>query len=220
MAVTFHSGNTELDTTGSPQTMLRCPTGKTLLMKTLWIRNADASATTIYVAIEDNSISTTSYPIAAKVLSAGQSFYSTLPRVLEENDELLVQTSQANQHIHVSYALIDSGTYTRYRGGLNNVTTEDQDHTVIVCPTGSTLLVNLMQFHNRSGSTASDCIIKLVDAAGTYEIDKGDLASAATATYKSTIVLEEGETLKFFNTEQPFTATACYMELRNPPTRA
>ena len=221
MAAQFFSGNVELDTTGSGQTMLRCPAGKTLLLKTMYIKNADSSSTDVYIALEDNSITSTSYVIDGVTLASNVTYYSTVPRVLEENDEILVQTSQANQHVHISYVLFDQGTYSRYRGGTKSITTEDQNANIITCPTGSTLLVSLIQFYNASQSNSTNNIVRITDSSGsiTNDIDQGNLNSGATATYQSSIVLESGDSLSIYNTEQPFTVTTTYLEIRNPAIR-
>ena len=101
---------------------------------------------------------------------------------------------------------------------------------VMLMPEQTDLLIHI--YHNaatRSKGDASseklpfiDRQVRITDSSGsiTNDIDQGNLNSGATATYQSSIVLESGDSLLIYNTEQPFTVTTTYLEIRNPPTRS
>ena len=71
MAAQFKNVVTEIDTTGSGQLLLRCPAGKVILIKNIIVQNENASSSSFFLAFEDNSISTSSFPIQAGTISAG-----------------------------------------------------------------------------------------------------------------------------------------------------
>ena len=113
MAAQFKNVVTEIDTTGSGQLLLRCPAGKVILIKNLIVQNENASSSSFFLAFEDNSESTSSFPIQAGTITAGDFTALEVPLVLEENDELRWQTSVADQHINVHYVQLDNGTKQR-----------------------------------------------------------------------------------------------------------
>jgi len=222
MAAQFKNIVTELDTTGSGQTILRCPAGKTILIKGFRVRNTNASNSISYLAFEDNSISTSSFPLQKGTVNAGTETTSQLPFVLEQNDELLWQTQRADQHITLSYLELDSGIQQRYKMITKSLTTADSADSFVTCPTGSTIIVNLVVFYNSSGSSATTNTFTITDSSAsiTKELDKGTIADAAQSSYNRAFVLESGDSLNFTPDEQPFTVYCTYLEMRNPPTRS
>ena len=64
--------------------------------------------------------------------------------------------------------------------------------------------------------------MRLVEATtNTYvPIETGTVNDTATAVFTQTQVLEPGDSLQLYNTEQPFTSTIIYMELPTPSIRA
>ena len=222
MATVFKNVVTEIDTTGSGQLIFRCPAGKTALIKTLTVANENASASNFYLAFEDNSISTTSRPILYGTNNASTTKVLTVPLVLEENDEVLWQTSVADQNIQMGYALIDTGVKQRYRMITKQLTTADSADAFLTCPTGSTVITNFIQFYNQSGSTASSNSFTMTDssASATKVLDKGGINNAAHVNYHKAFILESGDSLSFTPDEQPFNIYCSYLEIRNPVIRA
>ena len=222
MAAQFKNVVKEIDTTGSGQNVLTCPAGKTILVKRLTVQNENGSSSTFYLAFKDASVSATSYPLDYGTISAGASGTLVISIVLEESDQILWQTSVADQHIYASYVELDAGLRQRYRMVLNNVTSEDSAHSLLTCPTGSTLITNLVAIYNGSGSSASSNVLAVTysSASLTKTINNGTIANTATTLYKYPFVLESGDILKFTNTEQPFNMMATYLEIRNPPLRS
>ena len=78
-----------------------------------------------FLAFEDNSISTSSFPIAAGTTTAGAETVFLFPFVLEENDEILLQTSVADQNVTLHYAELDAGVRQKYRMICKSLTTAD-----------------------------------------------------------------------------------------------
>ena len=221
MAAQFKNVVTEIDTTGSGQLLLRCPAGKVILIKNIIVQNENASSSSFFLAFEDNSISTSSFPIQAGTISAGAGTLLQVPLVLEENDELRWQTSVADQHINVHYVQLDNGTKQRYRMVCKSLTTADSADSFLTCPAGSTVIVNLVQFFNQSGGTASSNSFTITDssASTTKIIDKGSIANNGAASFNRAFVLESGDSLNFTPDEQPMTVYASFLEIRNPPSR-
>ena len=222
MAAQFKNVVIEIDTTGSGQNVLTCPAGKTILVKRLTVQNENGSSSTFYLAFKDASVSSSSYPLDYGTISAAANTNLSLSLVLEESDQILWQTSVADQHIYVSYVELDTGTRQRYSMILNNVTSEDSAHSLLTCPTGSTLITNLVAIYNGSGSSASSNVLAVTDSSAslTKTIDNGTIANTATTLYKYPFVLESGDILKFTNTEQPFNMMATYLEIRKSPLRS
>jgi len=222
MATVFKNVVTEIDTTGSGQLIFRCPAGKTALIKNLIVQNENGSNSNFYLAFEDNSISTSSYPIQYGTNTAGNSIVTTVPLVLEENDEILWQTSVADQNISMAYALMDTGVKQRYRMITKQLTTADSADAFLTCPTGSTIITNFIQFYNQSGSTASSNTFTMTDssASATKVLDKGGINNAAHVNYHKAFILESGDSLSFTPDEQPFNIYCSYLEIRNPVIRA
>mgnify|MGYP003138843636 FL=1 len=222
MATVFKNVVKEIDTTGSGQLIFRCPAGKTALIKTLTVANENASASNFYLAFEDNSISTSSRPILFGTNNASTTKVLTVPLVLEENDEILWQTSVADQNITMAYALMDTGIKQRYRMITKQLTTADSADAFLTCPTGSTVITNFVAFYNQSGSTASSNSFTMTDssASTTKVIDKGALGNAAQVPYHRAFVLESGDSLSFTPDEQPFNIFCSYLEIRNPVIRS
>ena len=222
MAAVFKNVVTEIDTTGSAQLILRCPAGKTALIKNLIVQNENGSNSNYYLAFEDNSISTSSFPIKYGTNTAGNTVGLLVPLVLEENDEILWQTSVADQNITMSYVLLDAGIKQRYRMITKQLTTADSADAFLTCPTGSTIITNFVAAYNGSGSTASTNTFSMTDssASATKVIDKGALNNAAQVTYHRAFVLESGDSLSWTPDEQPFNIYCSYLEIRNPPTRS
>jgi len=221
MATVFKNVVTEIDTTGSGQLIFRCPAGKTALIKNLIVQNENGSNSNYFLAFEDNSISTSSRPIQYGTNTAGGNIVIVVPLVLEENDEILWQTSVADQNISMAYALMDTGVKQRYRMITKQLTTADSADAFLTCPTGSTIITNFIQFYNQSGSTASSNIFTMTDssASATKVIDKGQINNAAAAGYHRAFILESGDSLSFTPDEQPFNIFCSYLEIRNPVTR-
>ena len=222
MATVFKNVVTEIDTTGSGQLIFRCPAGKTALIKNLIVQNENGSNSNYYLAFEDNSISTSSFPIKYGTNTAGNTVALIVPLVLEENDEILWQTSVADQNITMSYVLLDTGIKQRYRMITKQLTTADSADAFLTCPTGSTIITNFVAFYNQSGSTASSNSFTITDssASATKVIDKGALGNAAQVPYHRAFVLESGDSLSFTPDEQPFNIFCSYLEIRNPVTRS
>ena len=221
MAAQFKNVVTEIDTTGSGQLLLRCPAGKVILIKNIIVQNENASSSSFFLAFEDNSESTSSFPIQAGTISAGAGTLLQVPLVLEENDELRWQTSVADQHINVHYVQLDNGTKQRYRMICKSLTTADSTDSFLTCPAGSTIIVNFAQFFNQSGGTASSNSFTITDssASATKIIDKGSIANNSAASFNRAFVLESGDSLNFTPDEQPMTVYASFLEIRNPPIR-
>jgi hypothetical protein len=221
MTTVFKNVVTEIDTTGSAQLIFRCPTGKTALIKNLIVQNENGSNSNYFLAFEDNSISTTSYPIQYGTNTAGNNTVLVVPFVLEENDEILLQTSVADQNITMAYALMDTGVKQRYRMITKQLTTADSADAFLTCPTGSTIITNFIQFYNQSGSTASSNSFTMTDssASATKVLDKGQINNAAAASYHRAFVLESGDSLSFTPDEQPMNIFCSYLEIRNPVIR-
>ena len=222
MATVFKNVVTEIDTTGSGQLIFRCPAGKTALIKSLTVANENGSNSNFFLAFEDNSISTSSFPIRYGTNTAGNTIGLTVPLVLEENDEILWQTSVADQNIQMGYALIDTGVKQRYRMITKQLTTADSADAFLTCPTGSTVITNFIQFYNQSGSTASSNSFTMTDssASATKVLDKGGINNAAHVNYHKAFILESGDSLSFTPDEQPMNIYCSYLEIRNPPTRS
>ena len=221
MAAQFKNVVTEIDTTGSGQLLLRCPAGKVILIKNIVVQNENASNSSFFLAFEDNSISTSSFPIQAGVITAGELSALQVPLVLEENDELRWQTSVSDQHINVHYVQLDNGTKQRYRMVCKSLTTADSTDSFLTCPAGSTIIVNFAQFFNQSGGTASSNSFTITDSSTstTKIIDKGSLANNGAGSFHRAFVLESGDSLNFTPDEQPMTVYASFLEIRNPPIR-
>jgi len=222
MATVFKNVVTEIDTTGSGQLIFRCPAGKTALIKNLIVQNENGSNSNYYLAFEDNSISTSSRPILYGTNTAGNNVTLVVPFVLEENDEVLWQTSVADQNITMSYVLLDTGIKQRYRMITKQLTTADSADAFLTCPTGSTIITNFVAAYNQSGSTASTNTFSMTDssASATKVIDKGPLNNAAQAAYHRAFVLESGDSLSWTPDEQPFNIFCSYLEIRNPAIRS
>ena len=222
MSTVFKNVVTEIDTTGSAQLIFHCPAGKTALIKNLIVENQNGSNSNYYLAFEDNSISTTSRPILYGTTNAGTNTTLVVPLVLEENDEILLQTSVADQNITMSYVLLDTGVKQRYRMICKQLTTADSADSFLTCPTGSTIITSFTRMYNASGSTASSNSFTITDssASATKVIDQGGINNAAAAGYHRAFVLESGDSLNFTPDEQPFNVYCAYLEIRNPPTRA
>tara|TARA_Y100001937_G_scaffold122518_1_gene183866 strand:+ start:379 stop:1050 length:672 start_codon:yes stop_codon:yes gene_type:complete len=221
MAAQFKNVVTEIDTTGSGQLLLRCPAGKVILIKNIIVQNENASSSSFFLAFEDNSESTSSFPIQAGTINAGSLTALEVPLVLEEDDELLWQTSVSDQHINVHYVQLDNGTKQRYRMVCKSLTTADSANSFLTCPAGSTVIVNQVQFFNQSGGTASSNSFTITDSSTstTKIIDKGSLANNGSAGFNRAFVLESGDSLNFTPDEQPMNVYASFLEIRNPPIR-
>ena len=221
MSAQFKNVVTEIDTTGSGQLLLRCPAGKVILIKNIIAHNENASSSSFFLAFEDNSISTSSFPIQAGTITANNQAVLVVPLVLEENDELRWQTSVADQHINVHYVQLDNGTKQRYRMICKSLTTADSTDSFITCPAGSTMIVNFVQFFNQSGGTASSNSFTITDSSTstTKIIDKGSITNNGSAGFNRAFVLESGDSLNFTPDEQPMTVYASFLEIRNPPIR-
>lgn len=222
MGASFKNAITEIDTTGSGQNIVTCPAGKTILLKSLSVQNENGSNSAFFLAFKDSSVSSSSFPLDSGTISAGARTHLRVTIVLEENDQLLWQTSVADQHIVASYVEIDTGTNQRYRMVMNNVDAEDAAYSILTCPAGSTIITSFINFYNASGSSASNNIFAITDssASATKVIDNGTIANAAEVSYTVPLVLESGDILKFTNTEEPFNMMVTYLEIRNPPTRS
>ena len=221
MTAQFKNVVTEIDTTGSGQLLLRCPAGKVILIKNIIVQNENASSSSFFLAFEDNSESTSSFPIQAGTINAGSLTALEVPLVLEEDDELRWQTSVSDQHINVHYVQLDNGTKQRYRMVCKSLTTADSANSFLTCPAGSTIIVNFVQFFNQSGGTASSNSFTITDSSTstTKIIDKGSLANNGSAGFNRAFVLESGDSLNFTPDEQPMNVYASFLEIRNPPIR-
>ena len=220
MSAQFKNVVTQIDTTGSGQLLLRCPAGKVILIKNIIVQNENASSSSFFLAFEDNSESTSSFPIQAGTITAGNFTALEVPLVLEENDEIRWQTSVNAQHINVHYVQLDNGTKQRYGMVCKSLTTADQSNSFLTCPTGSTMIVNFVQFFNQSGGTASSNTFSITDVTGFIKtIDKGSIANNGSAGFNRAFVLESGDSLNFTPDEQPFNVYASFLEIRNPPIR-
>ena len=223
MAAQFKNVITEIDTTGSAQTLLTCPAGKTILIRTFHVANEDGSNASYYASIKDNSEdSSNSFPIFDFQITADNAATNINPIILEESDVFYIQTDQDNQHVYVAYVELDSGTIQRYRAITKNLTTADATATILTCPTGSTIIINYMNFFNNSGASAAANSLTVTDssASATKVLLDGTVADQASAGFAQAIVLESGDAIKFYPDTQPHTAHISYLEIRNPPIRA
>ena len=223
MAAKFKNVITEVDTTGSPQALLTCPAGKTIIIRTFYIRNNNNADSTHYVAIKDNSEdSSNSFPIFdfALDVSASTTAVNINPIVLEENDIFLFQTSQANQHITLAYVELDTGVTQRYKmfcaSLADGVTTA-----AVTCPTGSTVIINYISFFNNSGGSVDNNNISITDAGiKTNMLFFGTLADQAGYSLHQSLVLESGDILTCLARDSDMIFYVSYLEIRNPPIRA
>ena len=228
MTLQFKNKIATSDTTGSKVVFFTCPAGKTVVFKTIHLFNNDTNnvAQTTYILDHSND-SSNSYALGSDpdtyTINAGGNAGWTLPIILEENDQIQFQSDQDNQHFMGSYVEMDNASYTRFRHITKKITSEDAYTTIFECPTGSTCIIRYWQLHNLHGSNnATANILAVVEqttntyvylAYGTINSSAG--VNDATRTY----VLESGDRLRLQNTEQPFTVTVFYQEIRNPAIR-
>ena len=231
MATKFKNVITEIDTTGSNQTILTCPAGKTIIVKTM-SQYAGGSGNVISSwSIKDNSEdSSDAYTFFAPYTTTDNyTINNDYPFILEENDVLYFKTDVADQHLHISYAEIDAGTKQRYRGIVKNVTTIDSYVDILTVPTGSTCLADLLIFKNNSTSAtlANELSIEDSSASATKLITSGTLGvetntGGGDLIYPYMRIFESGDKFKIKLTTSGGNATVSifYLEIRNPPTRA
>ena len=116
MAAQFKKLVTEIDTTGSKQTLLTCHPGKTILIRTFHVANEDGSNSAYFATVADSSINAAARPIFEFAITADATATNRNPIVLESGDSFGIQTSQANQHVHLAYVILDTGTIKRNKG--------------------------------------------------------------------------------------------------------
>jgi len=223
MAAKFKNVITEVDTTGSAQTLLTCPAGKTILIRTFFVRNNNNADSTHYAAIKDNSEdSSNSFPIFdfAIDVSASTTAVNINPIVLEENDAFLFQTSQANQHITLAYVELDQGVTQRYKMFCASLT-DGATTSIVTCPTGSTVIINYFSFFNNSGGSVDNNNISITDAGvKTNTLFVGTIADQAVVGLHQSLVLESGDSLTCLPRDSDMIFYVSYLEIRNPPIRS
>jgi len=222
MAAQFKNLVTEIDTTGSNQTLLTCPTGKTIIIRTFHVANEDSSNSTYYATVADSSISALARPIFEFAINADVSATNLSPIVLESGDSFGMQTSQANQHVVMSYVILDTGTIQRYRGVCIQAATADATHNIVTCPTGSTVILNYFNVYNHSGGSSTDNRIEIVDSSASTTKTYGDSTISDNATFGFTqgVVLESGDQINVYIDDQPMVIYCSYLEIRNPAIRS
>ena len=233
MAQQFKNNFGVINTTGAPITILTCPAGKTVVIKTIIINNGNAATSTQSLWFLDYSQSTSlsikfgdDYTLGAdRTTSWGYRF------VLEENDKIGIQTSHNAQNIIVNYVEIDNAGGTQYKHISFKSTIEDAYVNLVTPSTGHIMIIKAIAFKNLSGSdaTASLRIIEAVTDNNvpiienwTIEDDtvSGDSEYDYYISSSFTIVLEAGDRLAFQLSEQPWTSTLHYMEVPVPKLRA
>tara|TARA_R100000742_G_C4246894_1_gene65686 strand:+ start:221 stop:892 length:672 start_codon:yes stop_codon:yes gene_type:complete len=221
MATQFKNLVTEIDTTGSNQTLLTCPTGKTIIIRTFHVANEDSSNSTYYATVADSSISALARPIFEFAINADASATNRNPIVLESGDSFGMQTSQANQHVHLAYVILDTGTNQRYKANCYQLTVADATHNVITCPAGSTIIINYFTLYNHSGGDSTANRIEIVDssASTTKTVTDGQILDNKNATFIQAFVLESGDQINVYIDDQPMVVYTSYLEIRNPVTR-
>ena len=222
MAAQFKNVITEVDTTGSGQTLLTCPDGKTILIRTFYVRNNNSADSTHFLAITDKSVaSSTSVPITAFAIDVSSSVIAVnrIPIVLESGDSFQFQTDQANQHVTMAYVELDTGVTQRYRAQAqalsSGVTTS-----ILTCPTGATIIINMWVLFNNSGGSVDNNNVSITKAGvQTNVLAFGTLANGAAASLHQSLVLESGDILTCLARDSNMTFYVSYLEIRNPAVR-
>ena len=222
MAAQFKNLVTEIDTTGSVQTLLTCPTGKTVIIRTFHVANEDGSNSAYYATVADSSVNAAARPIFEFAINADATATNRNPIVLESGDSFGIQTSQANQHVHLAYVILDTGSIQRYRGVCIQAATADATHNIVTCPTGSTIIINYFTVYNHSGGDSTANRIEIVDssASTTKTITDGAILDNKNATFIQAFVLESGDQINVYIDDQPMVIYCSYLEIRNPPIRS
>ena len=221
VAAKFKNVITEVDTTGSGQTLLTCPVGKTILIRTFYLKNQASADSQHFLAITDKSISSTSIPINFFSLDVSSSSLAVnkLPFVLESEDSFQFQTDQANQHVTMAYVELDTGVTQRYRAQAqalsSGVTTS-----ILTCPTGATIIINMWVLFNNSGGSVDNNNVSITKAGvQTNVLAFGTLANGAAASLHQSLVLESGDILTCLARDSNMTFYVSYLEIRNPVVR-
>lgn len=223
VAAKFKNVITEVDTTGSGQTLLTCPDGKTILIRTFYVRNNNSADSTHFLAITDKSVaSSTSVPITAFAIDVSSSVIAVnrIPIVLESGDSFQFQTSQANQQVIMAYAELDTGVTQRYRAQALTLSSGVTSN-ILTCPAGSTILINYFSFFNNSGGSVDNNNISMTDTSGstTNIVSFGTLANGAAFSLHQSFVLESGDSLTCLARDSNMTFYVSYLEIRNPAVR-
>jgi|TARA_E500000305_G_scaffold32440_2_gene24507 hypothetical protein len=221
MAAQFKNLVTEIDTTGSNQTLLTCPTGKTIIIRTFHVANEDGSNSAYFATVADSSINAAARPIFEFAITADATATNRNPIVLESGDSFGIQTSQANQHVHLAYVILDTGTIQRYRGVCIQAETANTTNNIVTCPTGSTLILNYFTIYNHSGGDSTDNRIEIVDSSTstTKTITDGQILDNKNAGFIQAFVLESGDQINVYIDDQPMVIYCSYLEIRNPVIR-
>ena len=221
MGAQFKNVITEVDTTGSGQTLLTCPVGKTILIRTIYIRNNNNADSQHFLAVTDNSISSTSIPINFFNIDVSVSdvAVNNVPVVLESEDSFEFQTSQANQHVTMAYVELDTGVTQRYRAQAQTLSS-GVTSTILTCPAGSTIIINFFSFFNNSGGSVDNNNVSITKAGvQTNTIDFGTLGNAVSFAVHQSFVLEPGDFLSCLARDSNMTFYVSYLEIRTPPIR-
>ena len=221
VAAQFKNVITEVDTTGSGQTLLTCPANKTILIRTFFVKNSNSADSNHFLAITDKSISSSSIPISffSIDVSVADITVNKVPIVLESEDSFQFQTSQANQHVTMAYVELDTGVTQRYRAQAVALVSGATSN-ILTCPSGSTIIINFFSFFNNSGGTVANNSVTMVKSSGqTNTIDEGSLANLGAFSIHQSFVLESGDSLRCVAQDSNMTFYVSYLEIRNPPIR-
>jgi hypothetical protein len=221
VAAKFKNVITEVDTTGSGQTLLTCPVGKTILIRTFYVRNNNSADSQHFLAVTDKSISSTSIPITFFNIDVSVSdvAVNNVPVVLESEDSFEFQTSQANQQVIMAYAELDTGVTQRYRAQALTLSSGVTSN-ILTCPAGSTILINYFSFFNNSGGSVNNNNVSMTKVGvQTNILDFGTLTNGAAFSVHQSFVLESGDSLTCLAQASNMTFYVSYLEIRNPPIR-
>ena len=227
MAQEFKNFIATTNTTGSAVTFLECPTGKTLITRTMTAFNDNANTATQKLHLLDKSESTTvtivlGDPDGYTINSKSSTTWVTRI-VLEEGDKIGFETDVNAQRISGNYVLLDSSSRTKYKHISKKVETEDSFVSLVTAPAGHTLIIKNISIANISGTnaTGSDNEFRMVADDNTYvPLSQGALSNGAAASFATTFVLEPGDSIQVRLTEEPWTYVVFYQELPTPQLRA
>ena len=227
MAQEFKNFIATTNTTGSAVPFLECPTGKTLITRTMTAFNDNANTATQKLHLLDKSESTTVTIVLGDpdgyTINSKNTITWTTRIVLEEGDRIGFETDVDSQRISGNYVLLDSSSRTKYRHTTKKVETEDSFVSLVTAPAGHTIIIKTIVVANISGTnaTGSDNELRLVADDNTYvPISQGTLNNGSAATFTTTFVLEPGDSIQARFTEEPWTYVVFYQELPTPQLRA
>ena len=226
MAQEFKNFIATTNTTGSAVTFLECPTGKTLITRTITAFNDNASNATQKLHLLDKSESTTVTIVLGDpdgyTLNSKNTVNWGTRIVLEEGDKIGFETDVNAQRISGNYVLLDSSSRTKYKHISKKVETEDSFVSLVTAPAGHTLIIKNLTIANISGTnaTGTDNEVRMVADDNTYvPLAQGTLNNGVHTSFTSTFVLEPGDSIQARFTEEPWTYVLFYQELPIPSIR-